>query len=34
MAANEGIDIDQLRAFSNALFNGDFSFRFAVTPRG
>ena len=27
-----GIDIDQLHAFMHALFTGDFSFRFAVTP--
>jgi len=31
--AKQGIDIDQLRAFANALFTGDLSFRFPV-PKG
>ena len=30
--ALDGIDLDQLRAFENALHRGDFSFRLPVTP--
>src|SRR6185503_7747683 len=30
--SSEGIDLDQLHAFANALRSGDFRFRFAITP--